>query len=48
MPSPKIIWVRSDHLPSYDERKKVVSSALEAGYVQIVIRDEDAELKRLG
>jgi 3-dehydroquinate synthase II len=48
MPSPKIIWVRSDHLPSYDERKKVVSSALEAGYVQIVIRDEDVELKRLG
>jgi 3-dehydroquinate synthase II len=48
MPSPKIIWVRSDHLPSYEERKKVVSSALEAGYVQIVIREEDAELKRLG
>jgi len=48
MASPKIIWVRSDHLPSYDERKKVVSSALEAGYVQIVIRDEDAELRRLG
>lgn len=48
MASPKIIWVRSDHLPSYDERKKVVSSALEAGYVQIVIREEDAELRRLG
>ena len=48
MPSPKIIWVRSDHLPSYDERKKMVSSALEAGYVQIVIREEDAELRRLG
>lgn len=48
MPSPKIIWVRSDHLPSYDERKKMVSSALEAGYVQIMIREEDAELKRLG
>lgn len=48
MPSPKIIWIRSDHLPSYDERKKIVSTALEAGYVQIVIREEDAELKRLG
>jgi 3-dehydroquinate synthase II len=48
MPSPKIIWVRSDHLPSYDERKKMVSSALEAGYVQIMIREEDGELKRLG
>ncbi|MDD1747442.1 MAG: 3-dehydroquinate synthase II [Methanomassiliicoccales archaeon] len=48
MPSPKIIWVRSDHLPSYDERKKIVSSALEAGYVQILIREEDAELRRLG
>jgi 3-dehydroquinate synthase II len=48
MPSPKIIWVRSDHLPSYEERKKMVSSALESGYVQIMIREEDVELKRLG
>jgi 3-dehydroquinate synthase II len=48
MPSPKIIWVRSDHLPSYEERKKMVSSALESGYVQIMIREEDVDLKRLG
>lgn len=48
MPSPKIIWVRSDHLASYDERKKVVSSALESGFVEIVIRGEDRELRRLG
>lgn len=48
MPSPKIIWVRSDHLPSYEERKKVVSSALESGFVEIVIREEDKELGRLG
>jgi 3-dehydroquinate synthase II len=44
----KLIWVRADHLPTYDERKKVVSTALEAGYVDIVIRDEDRDLKRLG
>lgn len=44
----KIIWVRSDHLPSYEERKKVVSTALESGYVQIVVREEDKELRRLG
>lgn len=45
---PKIIWVRTDHLTTYEERKKATSSALEAGYVQIVIRQEDKELKRLG
>ena len=46
--TPKIIWVRSDHLPSYEERKKVVSNALESGYVQIMVREEDKDLKRLG
>lgn len=44
----KIVWVRSDHLPTYDERKKMVSTALEAGFVQIVVREEDKELRRLG
>jgi len=46
--STRIVWVRSDHLSSYEERKKMVSSALEAGFVDIVIREEDKELKRLG
>jgi 3-dehydroquinate synthase II len=45
---PRVVWVRSDHLPSYEERKKVVSSALESGYVEIVVRDEDKELRRIG
>ncbi len=45
---PKAVWVRSDHLSSYEERKKVVSSALESGYVEIVVREEDKELKRIG
>ena len=45
---PRAVWVRSDHLPSYEERKKVVSSALESGYVDIVVREEDKELKRIG
>lgn len=44
----KTVWVRSDHLPSYEERKKVVSTALESGYSTIMIRAEDKELKRLG
>jgi len=47
-PSTRIVWVRSDHLSSYEERKKMVSSALEAGFVEIVIREQDKELKRLG
>jgi 3-dehydroquinate synthase II len=44
----KTVWVRSDHIASYDERKKVVSTALESGYSTIMIKAEDKELKRLG
>ena len=44
----KTVWVRSDHLPSYEERKRVVSTALESGYSTIMIKAEDKELKRLG
>ena len=44
----KTVWVRSDHLQSYEERKKIVSTALEAGYSIIMIKAEDKELKRLG
>ncbi|MDD1771092.1 MAG: 3-dehydroquinate synthase II [Methanomassiliicoccales archaeon] len=44
----KLIWVRSDHLQRYEERKKLVAAALEAGYVEIVIKDEDKELRKLG
>ena len=44
----KLIWVRSDHLQRYEERKKVVSAALEAGYVEIIVREEDKELRKLG
>jgi 3-dehydroquinate synthase II len=44
----KLVWVRSDHLPDYVDRKSVVSTALEAGFADIIIRDEDKELKRLG
>lgn len=44
----KLVWVRSDHLPTYEERKKVVTTALEAGLVDIVVRQEDQELLRLG
>ncbi len=44
----KLIWVRSDHLQRYEERKRVVSAALEAGYVDIIVREEDKELLKLG
>ncbi|OPY32435.1 MAG: 3-dehydroquinate synthase [Methanomassiliicoccales archaeon PtaU1.Bin124] len=44
----KLVWVRSDHLPTYDERKQVVTTALEAGLVDIVVRKEDAGLLKLG
>jgi 3-dehydroquinate synthase II len=46
--SEKLVWVRSDHLPAYDDRKKVVTTALEAGLVDILVRDEDKDLLRLG
>jgi 3-dehydroquinate synthase II len=44
----KIIWVRSDRPPSYSDRKGIVSSALESGMAQIVVREEDKDLARLG
>jgi 3-dehydroquinate synthase II len=43
----KIIWVRADHLPSASERKRMVTSALEAGYTSIVLREEDASLEKV-
>jgi len=46
--SHKIIWIRSDLPPEYDERKRIVTAALEAGFVDILIREEDQELKKLG
>lgn len=45
---PKIIWVRSDLPERYEERKRIVASALETGFVDILIREEDQELRRLG
>ncbi len=44
----KIVWVRTDHLPSAAERKRMVTSALEAGYADIVLREEDAALQKVG
>jgi 3-dehydroquinate synthase II len=46
--SPKTIWVRADLPGDYEERKSIVSSAMEAGFANIVIREEDAALRRLG
>jgi 3-dehydroquinate synthase II len=44
----KIVWVRTDHLPSAAERKRMVTSALESGYVSIVLREEDSALRKVG
>ena len=44
----KLIWVRADGPADYEERKKLVSSALEEGMVHILLREEDQGLQRLG
>jgi 3-dehydroquinate synthase II len=46
--SEKAVWVRADRPDSYDDRKSIVTSALEAGLQHIVIREEDDQLPRLG
>lgn len=46
--SKKLVWVRTDHLPSYEDRKEMLTSALEAGLVDILVRDGDTDLLRLG
>ena len=44
----KIVWIRSDLPEDYDDRKSIVSSALEAGFTDIIIREDDEQLKHLG
>jgi len=44
----KLIWVRADLPADYEDRKRVVSSALEAGLTNIILREEDEALQRLG
>ncbi|HSV42573.1 MAG TPA: 3-dehydroquinate synthase II [Methanomassiliicoccales archaeon] len=48
MANQKLVWVRSDHLPAYDDRKKMVTTALESGLVDVVIRKEDDALAKVG
>ena len=48
MPAQKIIWIRADLASNYDEEKKILSSALEAGFENIVIKKGDSDLKKLG
>ncbi|MDR2854865.1 MAG: 3-dehydroquinate synthase II [Methanomicrobiales archaeon] len=47
MSSQKIIWIRADLASNYEEEKKILSSALEAGFENIVIRKGDSDLKKL-
>lgn len=44
----KLLLVRADIPETYEARKRVVSAALENGFVDIIIREEDKELTRLG
>jgi 3-dehydroquinate synthase II len=44
----KAIWVRADGPADYEDRKSIVTSALEAGLQHIIIRREDEGLRRLG
>jgi len=43
-----IVWVRSDLLANYEDRKKIVISALENGYFNIVTLEKDEPLRKLG
>ena len=43
----KIVWIRADLASDYDEEKKILSSALEAGFENIVIKAGDSDLKKL-
>ncbi|MDH7507894.1 MAG: 3-dehydroquinate synthase II [Methanomassiliicoccales archaeon] len=44
----RIIWVSAAKASSREERKKIVTTALESGFVDILIREEDKEFKKLG
>jgi 3-dehydroquinate synthase II len=44
----KIVWIRADLASNYDEEKKILSSALEAGFKNIVIKKGNSDLKKLG
>lgn len=44
----KIVWVRADLPETLQDRKEMVTAALEAGLVDIMIRDDDVTLRRLG
>jgi 3-dehydroquinate synthase II len=44
----KRIWVRTDRPGEYEQRKKLASSALEAGFTTLVVREADKSLLRLG
>lgn len=46
--SAKIVWVRADIPEDYEDRKAIVSTALETGFTKIVIREEDSSLRQLG
>lgn len=43
-----VVWVRSDLPAKYDERKAIVTAALENGYFNIVTEEKDESLRKLG
>ena len=42
-----MVWIRADLASNYDEEKKILSSALEAGFENIVIKKGDSNLKKI-
>ncbi|UCE73823.1 MAG: 3-dehydroquinate synthase II [Methanomassiliicoccales archaeon] len=45
----KIIWIRSDIAESHDDRKNIVTCALENNFIDIIVREDDKEtFEKLG
>lgn len=45
----KIVWIRADTATDQDERKKIVTTALENNFTNIIVKEEDVEVfKKLG
>jgi 3-dehydroquinate synthase II len=45
----KMVWIRADHLPGKEDRKALVTTALESNFMKIVVREDDLEdFEKLG
>ena len=45
----KIVWIRADIATDQDERKKIITTALENNFTNIIVKEEDVDIfKKLG